>query len=118
MPAFGDISLVKFEDATFVFPLTPATPVGGWSVEFLLTRRRGEGASGLVVKSCASGYGAGQSGVSVTDSGLGRFSVAWRGADGSGLDPGNYAFSLRRTDSGFSKELTQGTLVLGDSNAF
>lgn len=108
--------LIKYEDGLIIIPMRPAVPVGGWSAAFRVTRRFGDGLTPLVLKSTASGHD-GVSGVTVMDSGLGKFGVTFTPADRSGLEPGNYAFQFERMDSGFRTVLTQGYMLLGETNA-
>lgn len=105
-----DFSLIRQEDATLNVPLTPAAPIGAWNLRFLMTQRFGD-TSGLITKSVASGYNA-VSGITVTNSGQGVFTVNLRANDTSGLEYGNYAYQLERLDSGNRSVLTEGYLTL------
>lgn len=111
MAAQCDFSLARFEDGVLVVNMQPPQAVGGWQLEFTLSHRPG-GESGLAVKSAASGYGGGQSGITILDSGAGRFSVAITSRDTSGLAPKNYSTRTERLDSGSRTVLAQGTLTL------
>ena len=110
MPVIADYSFVKFDDGTITVGLQNPTPIGGWDIRYVVTRRF-DGSSGLIVKSVASGYN-GQSGITITDSGQGVFNIALNGIDTSGLNPGNYASKCERTNSGFHTTLTLGYLLL------
>lgn len=108
---FTELSLIAYSDGVLTIGLQPPTAIGGWSIDFKMTKRfRGE--SGLIQKYCASGYGNGASGITVTNSGQGIFAVRVNEGNTSGLDPGTYAIQAKRTDSGFATSLTQGWLVL------
>ena len=65
--------------------------------------------SGLITKSTASGYGGGVSGITITNSGEGRFNIALFRTDLSGdWDNGAYAFTVERLDSGRQSTIVQG----------
>ena len=105
---FTEFSLVEFSDGILTVALSPPTAVGGWSMAFTVTNRF-QGVSGLIQKTLASGYGAGQSGITVVDSGQGRFNIRIWGSDGSGqMDPGTYAMQFNRTDSGMVTPIAKG----------
>lgn len=113
MPALADFNLYKYEDGLLTVPLRPPAAVGGWDIRFTVTLRQGADSSGLIVKSVASGYGGGASGISVLNSGQGVLQVTIRAQDTSGLQPGPYAFAIERLDSGSRTPLTRGFLLLG-----
>jgi len=111
-----DFLLNKFEDGQFVVQMSPPNPIGGWTLQWTMMRRFG-GISGLIVKSCASGYGTNQSGISVLNSGNGQLQINIYSPDTSGLNFGVYAQNLVRLDSGFNTVLLEGFLTLGpDTN--
>ena len=111
MPVYADWSLVRYEDGTLTITLVPQVNIAGWNMRFLVQHRFG-GTSGLIEKNVASGYSA-SSGITVNNSGNGVLSVAIRGADTSGMEFGNYAYTLERMDSGFRTVLSEGYLQLG-----
>lgn len=102
-----DYSLVRFEDGTIQVGMQPPVNISAWNLQFQLLRRFG-GVSGLITKSAASGFGGGQSGITIMSSGQGTFSVQIRSQDTSGLDPGVYAYGIQRLDSGFQTTLVKG----------
>ena len=110
MPVIGDFSIIKLEDGILYVELAPPVAIGGMALSCQVTRRFG-GTSGLIQKSVSSGFN-GASGISVINSGQGMLSVAIRSQDTSGLDYGNYAFSILRTDSGSRTVLTEGFFVV------
>ncbi len=110
MPTCGSFNIVVGDDGLITLGLTPETPVGGWSVEFDLMRRFG--ADPFIVRTCASGFGNGVSGVSVYDSGRGIFQIPLNSQDTSGLDPLNIAFKMVRTDSGERTTVSEGFVNL------
>ncbi len=112
MPVTGDFEIIRYEDGVLNVSLTPPTAIGGWDLEFRLQRRFGAQAAPLALYSCASGFN-GTSGMQITDSGQGRMSVNFWGAPTSGLDPGNYAYAVSRTTSGFRTTLADGYVLLG-----
>ena len=109
-----DFAIARFDDGVLVLALEPPEPVGGWQVQFTQWRRfpyntSGAPVSGLITKSCASGYGGGQSGITVTNSGAGIFSITLFATDISGeIDQGNYAYRVERLDSGYRSVLSEG----------
>lgn len=115
MPIQIDYALVRFEDGQLVVALTPPTPIGGWTIQYTEAVRFGTpSASGIVIRSTASGYN-GVSGITVLNSGVGEFSVEVRSVDSSGREFGNYAFWIERLDSGSRTMLTQGYKMLKPS---
>lgn len=110
MPVQVSFSLARYEDGTLTVGLAPPTAVGGWNVQFQVTKFFG-GVSGLITKSVASGYSV-VSGVTVVNSGKGVFSVKIGTQDTSGLDPGTYAMQFQRLDSGFRTVLSEGFFLL------
>lgn len=108
---FTELSLISYSDGLLTIGLQPPTAIGGWAIDCKVTKRFG-GESGLIQKSCASGYGNGASGITVTNSGQGIFAVRVNEGNTSGLDPGTYAILAKRTNSGFVTPLTQGWLIL------
>lgn len=112
MPVLTDFDLNRYEDGLLVVNVNPAVPIGGWSIQFLAERRFGGSSGGLIVKSAASGYGGGASGITILSSGGGQFRVQIDSADTSGRDPGDYAFSINRLDSGSRTLISQGYMRL------
>lgn len=112
MPVVVDFSLAKHEDGVLLVRMSPPVNVGGQTLRFSVSRRHGSDAP-FLVKFAASGYGGGQSGVTVTDSGLGAFGVQLYGSEFSGKDPQNYAYKVERMDSGSRTQYTVGYLLLG-----
>jgi len=111
MPVQADVYLAKFEDGVLTVDMNPPVNVGGWSARFLVQKRFG-GLSGLIRKDVASGYGGGQSGITVVNSGQGSFNIALNGRDTSGMDLGVYSYAFERLDSGNRTVLSEGHLVL------
>ncbi len=110
MPDYIDFGVIRYSDGLLVLGLTPPVPVGGQSIQFTITRRPG-GTTPLVTKSVASGYN-GASGVTVTASGIGVLRIALNAPETSGWEPGNYAYQIRRLDSGFITTLTEGFVTI------
>lgn len=109
MPIYCDFTLSKFEDGAIVVKLDPPLPIGGMQLQFMLGRRiTALPDYALVTKVAASGFGGGQSGITVTNSGQGIMSIRINRADTSGLDPGAYAGWVRRMDVGNETELWRG----------
>ena len=110
MPLYSDFTLGKFEDGIVVLELTPPIPIGGMSLEFTLAKRIG--ATPLLTKSAASGFGGGVSGMTILNSGQGLLSISFQSQEMSGLDIGAYACRIARTDSGSFTVLWRGYGVL------
>ena len=79
-----------------------------------MQKRYGTPANFQVIRNVASGFN-NQSGINITDSGQGKFTVSFFGTDTSGLDPGNFAASCVRVDSGFRTTLTEGYISITPS---
>lgn len=115
MPIQADFVLAKFEDGVLTISMVPAVAIGAWDIRFQLNKNFGMGqGSGLINKSCCSGFN-GVSGITVTNSGQGTFNVSIQGINTSGLDYGNYAYTVQRYNSGFSTVLSRGYLLLEPS---
>lgn len=116
MPINADFMLGSTEAGVLTVTMTPPVAVGGWTVEFRLQKYFGfeDAGSGLVNKYLASGYN-GVSGISVTNSGQGIFAITLNAIDSSGLQYGNYAYAVLRTDSGQQTILSQGYELLTPS---
>lgn len=110
MPALQDFALGIYEDATIQVNLSPPTNISGFDLRFRLMSRFG-GVSGLVVKTCASGYN-NVSGINVNNGPQGQFQIRLNSIDTSGLDTRNYSYSVERTTSGSRTILTEGFVVI------
>ena len=111
MPIISTIPVSPATDSTVTIQLTPPTAIGGWSLEYRVTNRFG-GVSGILIGSLASGYIGNVSGMTVTNSGNGIFSVQIRASVVSGWDNGAYSWTATRTDSGSRTVLAEGYLLL------
>lgn len=109
MPVIVDFPFIKQTDGNLDISLTPSVPIGGWGLEWIMEKRFG-GVSGIVEKFAASGfYG---SGITLINSGTGVFRIRLDAVDTSGIDYGAYAFTARRTNSGFETTLAEGYVVI------
>ena len=106
MAIVTDYSLSLTERGVLTIEMIPPTSVGGWSLDFYLTKRFGS-QENIIHNSVASGYN-GASGITITNSGAGIMNVVNLPASMSGKLPGNYAWTLRRTDSGHQTEIATG----------
>ena len=110
-----DFSLGRQEDGLLTVNMNPPTAIGGWNIVATIQERFG-GISGKIVKSVASGFSASsgndRSGISVLDSGQGRFRIQLNASETSGWDFKNYVFTVERRDSGSRTILSQGHLLL------
>jgi len=102
-----EVALSRFEDGVLTTTLAPPANISGWEIRYLVTKRVG-GGSGVVERWAASGYGGGESGITITDSGQGVFTTDLRSVDFSGQDFGAYAVSIDRMDSGSRTKLAGG----------
>jgi hypothetical protein len=98
------------QDALLRISMAPQVNVSGWQGDFAMTIRKG--GTAIFTKSFASGYVAGQSGITMTDGNLGVFDITVNNVDTSGLDFGNYHCNFKRTNSGFHTTLSEGYITL------
>lgn len=110
MPVYGDFTLGQREDGSLTIPMSPPQPIGGFTLEFTVLSHFG-GISGLITKSCASGFYS--SGITLVNSGQGILQISINAGDTSGWVPNAYPFVVQRLDSGFRTDLTTGYLLLG-----
>lgn len=85
--------------------MTPPTPIGGWSLQYIQSFR--PDGDPFIVKNMASGY-YGVSGMSIINSGAGIMQVQLGPPEMSGYDPGAYFWRITRLDSGFVTDIGQG----------
>jgi hypothetical protein len=112
MPTHQDVQLARFEDGAFLITLTPPIPIGGWDARFDIMKRFNSDEP-LYTALSASGYGAGQSGITITSSGEGRLTVRIPGVALSGqTDKINFCYTLQRYTSGCRVLASQGFLTL------
>lgn len=112
MAEITNFSYTRFEDGALIYMLTPQAPIGGLSLKWCMSDRFGS-EEPFVVKYLSSGLN-GASGISVTNSGQGVFTVTLNSVDTSGLEAKNYATWAVITSSGRYKEVAKGFLVLSD----
>jgi hypothetical protein len=105
---YSDITIQPEVDGTITISLVPPTSISQWNLEWRNTNRFG-GVSGLIVTSCASGYGNGVSGMTVLDSGLGIVNTKIRSSQTSGVQ-GAQVYTFRRLGSGVAQMLSEGYL--------
>ena len=112
-----NFNMVLGSDKDMAVGLVPATAIGGWGLECVVWERWLAN-SGLIQKSCASGFGGSGnlSGITVTSSGTGQFTIYFNPQDTSGVDPGAYVYQISRTDSGYVTPLVQGNFLLRPGN--
>ena len=110
MPIQVEATQVRMEDGLLVISLVPPIPIGGQSWQFEVLNRFG-GVSGRIIKSMASGH-YNVSGMNIVNSGQGVMNVAINSVDTSGLQWGNYAFTVTRLDSGNRQAATEGFLKI------
>lgn len=100
-------TFARYQDGVLSIDMQPPTSVSGWTTELYLTRRKG-GTDKIFSKFCASGFAAGQSGITLANGQIGIFNVAINSVDTSGLDFGNYHATFERLDSGYRTILAEG----------
>lgn len=115
MPADANFPLIKYEDGHLTVCLSPPAAVSGWSVRLTVSRRFGSPDPLFRKYNVPGDPSSYASGVAVTDAAVGRFRCRVASQDTSGLQPGNYAFSFERVDSGSRTLLARGYLSLGDT---
>jgi len=106
MAVITDYSLALSEKGVLTIEMIPPTAIGGWSLDFYLTKRFGS-QTYLIHNSVASGYN-GASGITIVNSGAGIMNIVNLAINMSGQQPGNFAWSLQRTNSGFQTEVAKG----------
>src|SRR5271166_2345382 len=111
MPTQSDWTIYQYADGTLTVSLAPAANIGGWSLRCQVVNRFG-GVTTIVTKTASSGYGGGQSGITVTNSGQGVINVALNSVDLSGQNPGQYCYEISRMDSGSRTPLANGYINL------
>jgi hypothetical protein len=108
-----DFPISRHSDVTVVIDLRPPAPVGGLDVRMTVADSFGS-TSGRFVKYMNSGF-YGVSGLTIVNSGAGVIAATIRAVDTSGLDWGNYAYEVKRFESGTETPWTQGYLILRPS---
>jgi hypothetical protein len=107
MPSQMDFSSAHYADGILTMSLAPSANIGGWNIRFQVLKRF-EGAVPIVTRYAASGYGGGQSGITVTNSGQGVMNITLASQDFSGYSPGLFTYGIERMDSGSRTMLTYG----------
>jgi hypothetical protein len=110
MPVIANIQYFSYQDGILTINMIPPTPIGGWSITWSLTKRFGS-TDYIAQRFVSSGLN-NVSGINITNSGEGIFNVQVKSVDTSGLEWGNYAIYVKRTDSGFVTPLQEGYMVL------
>jgi hypothetical protein len=110
MPVIGDFESIKAVDGVLTVAMSPPVAIGGWEIEFVVNRRTG-GESRYISKYVNSGYN-NLSGINITSSGQGLIDVSISSLDTSGLQYGNYAFSVNRLGSGVVTKLSEGFMLV------
>lgn len=110
MPARGEFRFTRGEDVTLLIPLDTPSPLGGKPLEFQVLNRFG-GASGLIVKTCNSGFN-GVSGLAVVNSGQGQLQADIWSPDTSGWVPKSYVYQVDDLSSGVRSRISEGFLVV------
>lgn len=110
MPITGNFSINRQVDCNIAVQMVPPTNIGGWAIQVWISKRFGS-SSGIIQAYANSGYN-NVSGINILDSGAGIFSFKVPGAVTSGLDPGNYALEVRRTNSGRGVLIENGYMEL------
>lgn len=109
MPIVENITISPNTDCVIQCQISPPTPVGSWSAEFVV-KNRFFGISGLIQGSTASGYSNYVSGMSVINSGNGLLAARITQPQISGWSPGAYVYEFARTGSGVNSLLSCGNL--------
>lgn len=95
---FSDFSFSRGETYDLVVNMVPPTNITNRTIEALTTRCFGN-TSGLITKSCASGFISNESGITVNNAATGKFTIHYRPIDTSGFEYGNYATRITFTDT-------------------
>lgn len=111
MPVVADFPFVRYDDGILTISLAPPVAIGAWNIRLDVLKRFG-GVSGIFTRVCASGFGGGQSGITIVSSGQGIFNADLRSVHTSGTEYGNLAYVAERLDSGSRTVLSEGYLLL------
>jgi len=110
--SYVDFSVEQYSDKPITVQVSPPTDISSWELQFKMKHRFG-GESGLIIKNCASGYTAGQSGITFVTPTQGVFSIRLNSVDTSGLQPAlAYAYDIDRLQSGSRTPITKGYVLL------
>lgn len=121
MPIYVDYEMARYSDGVVSIGMSPPQPIGGWTIryrEFVnfgggqpLVLESGQSSGRLdvnkVEKWVSSGLN-GQSGITITDSGVGIMTIRVYESEVSGRPYGAYAYQLERLDSGSLCVLAEG----------
>lgn len=115
MPTPANFTISRRQDMVLTVPLAPPVIIGGWDVRFQVNHNfpLAPVLSGLIVKSMASGF-YNVSGMNIVNSGEGIFRININSPDTSGLEMGNYAYTISRTNSGSVTSLTEGYMTVSE----
>ncbi len=106
MPGYADFQVFRYQDGILTVSLEPPAPIGAWNILFEAVNHFG-GSNSVVSKSVGPGFN-GLSGILITDSGHGVMNISVSALDVSGLEYGNYAYQVRRVDSGAGLLINEG----------
>jgi len=106
MPIEANFQSAKYEDGVLTIGTTPPTAIGGWEIQLTVNKRMG-GDSNYIVLTTSSGFN-GTSGITITNSGNGTYRANFNSVYTSGLEFGNYAYTVERLSSGSRTLLVQG----------
>ena len=107
---YSDYTFGRGETFALVIAMQSPSPIGGYPIAWDMHHRFG-GISGLIHKECNSGFNA-VSGITITSSGNGIFSVLINAGDTSGFLSKNFASQATRGLSGAVSILHQGFAIL------
>lgn len=111
MPTDKDYVISRGDNYSLVVSMSPATSVGGWSLNYNVGNHFG-GAGDLIQCSISSGIPNGASGIMIQNSGQGIFAIALTPANTSGLQYGNYASWIKKTGPGNVITISEGFLLV------
>lgn len=92
---------IRYREFVYFGGGNPVIPISGQSFSGYLP-------TNLIEKWMGSGTGGGASGITMLDSGTGRFRISLPAAEISGRDIGAYAYEVERVDSGYVTMLARG----------
>lgn len=103
MSVRSNFTMIRGQDLTIRFSMSPPKSVSGYSLTF--TVKDDIGGTTRITKTVGSG-------ITLFNTAKGIIDVALAAANTSSLTPRRYVFDVRRTDSGFNRELAGGELTL------
>jgi hypothetical protein len=98
-----NFTLIRGQDVILEVKMTPPKSISGYSITFQV--KDSIGGTSRITKTVGSG-------ITVTNTGKGVIQISLAAANTSSLSIQSYVWDIRRTDSGYNRELAGGELNL------